>query len=108
MVSTVLPLSAPLERYGNTDSMPDSHASCTCARSSVSPAALNTYAEVVTPISPTSTRFETAGILASSANSTMNEPYAGVNRSSTAMSSFSVTPMRLPSVILNRASAVAP
>ena len=108
MVSTVAPLSSPLERYGNTDSMPDSQASCTASRSSVSPAALNTYSEVVVPISPISTKLETAGSLASSDSSTMNEPYAGVNRSSTAMLLFRVTPMRLPSVILNRASAVAP
>ena len=38
----------------------------------------------------------------------MNEPYAGLNRSSAAMLSLSVRPMRLPSVILNSASAVAP
>ena len=108
MVSTLLPASSLLERYGNTDSIPDSHASCTFARSSVSPAALNTYSAVVVPISPTSTRLEATGIFSLSASSMMNEPYAGLNRSSAAMLSLSVRPMRLPSVILNSASAVAP
>ena len=63
-----------MERYGNTDSMPPSHASCSSARSSVSPAATNEYSSVVSPTSLTSTRLDTAGNFALSASSMMKEP----------------------------------